>query len=84
MKKLCLNFFFPVSNLFDFFLNILSIVMKNWAKKHILLSKIRVKRRKKDRSRPLKDKKGHFKFRLSFKGHIKKRTPQHHCIYSFK
>jgi hypothetical protein len=31
--------------------------MKNWAKKHILLSKIRVKRRKKDRSRPLKDKK---------------------------
>jgi hypothetical protein len=55
--------------------------MKNWAKKHILLSKIRGKRRKKDRSRPLKDKKGYFKFRPSFKVHIKKRTPQHHCIW---
>jgi hypothetical protein len=46
--------------------------MKNWAKKHILLRKIRVKRKKKNRSRPLKDKKGHLKFEPSFKGHIKK------------
>jgi hypothetical protein len=40
---------------------------------HILQSKIRVKKRKKDRSRPLKDKKEHFKFRPSLKGHIKKK-----------
>jgi hypothetical protein len=46
--------------------------MKNWAKKHILL-KIRVKRRKKDRSRPLKDKKGHLKCDPSFKRHIQKK-----------
>jgi hypothetical protein len=31
-----------------------------------------VKRRKKDRSRPLKDKKGHLKFHPSCKGHIQK------------
>jgi hypothetical protein len=57
-----------------FFLIFHSKIMKNWAKKHILLSQIRVKCRKKDRSRPFKDKQGHLKFRPSFKGHIKKKN----------
>jgi hypothetical protein len=55
--------------------------MKNWAKKHILLSKIRVKRRKKDRFRPLTDKKGHFKFRPSFKGNIQKKGRRNTTAY---
>jgi hypothetical protein len=58
--------------------------MKKWVNKHSLLCKIGVKGREKDRSRPLKDKKGHFKFRPSFKIRIKKRTPQHHCTFVLK
>jgi hypothetical protein len=53
--------------------------MKKWVKKPSLFCKIGVKGREKDRSRPLKDKKGHFKFGPSFKGNIQKRMPQHHC-----
>jgi hypothetical protein len=47
--------------------------MKKWVKKHSFLCKIGLKGRKKDRVRPLKDKKGHFKFGPSFKGYIKKK-----------
>jgi hypothetical protein len=47
--------------------------MHNSANKHILDSKMGGKRREKDRSHPLKDNKGHFKFRPSFKGQIQKK-----------
>jgi hypothetical protein len=60
-------------NVKDFFLNISIKNHTNWAKKHSLLCRIILKWRENDRSRSLKDKKGHLKFWPSFKGHIKKK-----------